>query len=252
MIPGPPDATPFGFTPDQQKDYDKLVPAVPDEVVAQLVREYGCWSQKDDLLQEAYIGAARGVRTFDESKGGELRTWVFFSALRAAQTLLRGEKRQSRIVQAMWSAAMECCKNMVGSFDGWNDTQEMNRTALTQHVREIDASVYVGIATMEPSAGGIEDIVLSETARHCAEGLKQILGELSSRRFRLLHLHFGHNRSVKEAAELVGEKGYRAELVEFHRVIKLVSARLHGLQIDELPPFPRELGGTLLAELEES
>lgn len=251
MIPAAPDATPFGFTADEQKLYDKLVPAIPDEVVAQLLREYGCWEQKDDLLQEAYIGTARGVRTFDASKGGELRTWVFFSALRAAQTLLRGEKRQSRVVQAMWSAAMEHCMQLVGSFDSWNDTPEMNRAALTQHRSAIAAAAYVGIATVEPSTGGIEDIVLNEAARHCAEGLRQILGDLSARRFRLLHLHFGHNRSVKEAATLVGERGYRAELVEFHRVIKLVSARLHGLQIDELPPFPPELGGTLLAELDE-
>ncbi len=251
MIPGTADATAFGFTPKEQEEYDKLVPAIPDEVVAQLLREYPrCWDQKDDLLQEAYIGAARGVRTFDESKG-KLRTWVFFSALHAAQALLRGEKRQSRIVQAMWSAAMECCKQMAGSFDSWNDTTEMNRTALTEHRSDIAAAAYVGIATAEPATGGIEDIVFDEAARQCAEGLKQILGDLPGRRLQLLQMRFGNDLSVKEAAVLRGEKGYRAELVEFHRVVDLVSARMRGLKFEALPPFPPELRGTLLAEVDE-
>ena len=251
MIPSIPDATSFGFTPEEQEHYDSLVPAIPDEVVTQLLREYRCESQKEDLLQEAYIGTARGIRTFDESQGGSLRTWVFFSALHAAQTLLRGEKRQSRVVQAMWSAAMERCKHMHRSFDSWNDTPEMNRTALTEHRSEVAAAAHVGIAISEPSTDGIDDLVLSETARRCAAGLKQILGALPQRRFQLLQLHFARNLSVKDAAALRGEKGYRAELVEFHRVVGLVGARLHGLKFEELPPFPPELGGTLLAEVDE-
>lgn len=266
MIPGAPDVAPFGFTAEEQERYDQLVPAIPEEVVTQLIREYRCDTQREDLLQEAYIGAARGVRTFDESKStstatgvrttekskdAALRTWVFFSALRAAQTLLRGEKRQSRIVQAMWSAAMERCKNMNRSFEPWTDTPEMNRTALTEHVGEIDAAAYVGIATAETSSGGIDEIVHRETARQCAAGLTQILGDLPVRRLQLLQLRFGNDLSVKEAAALRGEKGYRAELVEFHRVVDLVSARMHGLKFDGLPPFPQELRGTLLAEVEE-
>jgi RNA polymerase sigma factor (sigma-70 family) len=251
VIPGAPDVAPFGFSPDEQERYDQFVPAIPNEVVAQLLREYRCDTQKEDLLQEAYIGAARGVRTFDESKGASLRTWVFFSALHAAQSLLRGEKRQSRIVQAMWSAAMERCKHMNRSFETWTDTPEMNRTALTEHRSEIDAAAYVGIAIAEPASGGIDEIVHRETARQCAAGLTQILGDLPARRLQLLQLRFGNDLSVKEAAVLRGEKGYRAELVEFHRVVDLVSARMHGLKFEGLPPFPQELRGTLLAEVDE-
>lgn len=252
MIPGPPDVTDFDFTPDEQERYDALVPAIPTEVVAQLLREYPrATGQKEDLLQEAYIGAARGVRTFDPSKGAVLRTWVFFSALHAAQTLLRGEKRQSRVVQKMWSAVMERCKKMSPSFDTWNDTPEMNRAALTSHVSEIDAAAYVGLAIAEPSTGGVDDVVHSETARQCAAGMKQILGELPTRRLQMLQLCFGNDLSVKEAAVRRGEKGYRAELLEFHRVVDLVGARMHGLKFDELPPFPPELRGTLLAEVDE-
>src|SRR5262245_40107165 len=94
---------PFGFTAEESARYQSLVPDVPEEAVAELIKEYGCADQEDDLLQEAYLGAAKGVKSFDETKG-ELRQWAFFSALHAAQAILRRDKRHRRVVQRMWQA----------------------------------------------------------------------------------------------------------------------------------------------------
>lgn len=247
-------APPFGFTPQERERYESLVPEVPEEAAAELIREYGCADQEDDLLQEAYLGTAKGVRTFDPTKGNphqsterKLRQWVFFSALHAAQAILRREKRQSRIVQRMWEAITAHCQHEHRTFDIMGETTETYRAAMDEFRDRAAAAPYVGVAVLEIPTGGDDEIVERMTAAHCAVGLERALGELSERRFELLRLCFAENLSVKEAAAARGEKGYRAELVDFHRAVKIVAARIAS-KFNELPPFPPEARGTLLPE----
>lgn len=238
----------FGFTPEERARYESLVPEVPEQAVAELVREYGCAHQEDDLLQEAYLGAAKGVRTFDASLGKPLRPWVFFSALHAAQAILRKEKRQSRVVQRMWDAFLVRSQHEHRTFGVLGEPEEASRAALTEFRAGAAAAAYVGVALLEVADGGEDEIVDRATAARCAAGLQTALGELSERRLDLLRLCFGEGQSVKEAAVARGERGYRAELVEYHRTVELVARRLAGLGFRELPPFPPEAQGTIIPE----
>src|SRR6185437_14395370 len=116
---------PFGLTPQQVAWYESMVPDVPEDAVAALVHEYGYEGNAADLLQEAYIGTARGVQTFDREKmstsdenvdpvkSGALRTWVFFSALNAARRALRRENRETaRVVGRVWDGGIEILKRV--------------------------------------------------------------------------------------------------------------------------------------------
>jgi len=238
---------PFGLTPLERERYESLVPAVPEEVVAELVHEFGCTDQEDDLLQEAYLGTAKGVQTFDGTKG-PLRQWVFFSALHAAQAILRREKRQnSRIAARIWDGAMVYCKGEHRTF-GVMGEPEGDRALLTEFRSGAAAASFVGLALLEAPTGSPDELVERATAARCAAGLRQAVGELSGPRRELLRLCFADEQSVKETAATRGEKGYRAELVEFHRTVGLVAARLAGMGFDELPPFPAEAWGTILRE----
>ena len=60
----------FGFTPEQQKQYDKLVPDVPEEAVARILREWSCPGEEADLLQGVHR-TRNGVLSFAEEKVGE-------------------------------------------------------------------------------------------------------------------------------------------------------------------------------------
>jgi len=239
---------PFGFTREERERYESLVPDVPEEAVAELIREYGCADQEDDLRQEAYLGTAQGVRTFDASKGGTLRTWVFFSALHAAQAILRREKRQSRVVQRMWEAFTAHCQREPRRFEVMGETEESYRVSLTEFRGGAAAAPFVGVAVLDVPAGGEEALVERVTAARCAAGLERAIGELSPRRHELLRQCFAEDRSVKEVAQARGERGYRAELREFHSTVDLVAARLRGQGFHELPPFPPEARGTILRE----
>ena len=239
----------FGFTAEQQEWYESLVPAVPDEVVGHLLEEYPCADQKDDLLQEAYAGTAEGVRTFDKTKAKEstLRQWVFFSALHAAQLVLRKDKRHRRLLQRVWAAVTAHCQETHRTFDMERETGETYRAALSDFRGGAAAAAYVGVGLLDvPADEG--DPAERETAARCAAGLEQALGGLSGRRHDLLRMHFADDMPVKAAAEARGERGYRAELVEFHRAVELVRARFAGMGFDGLPPFPPEAAGTILRE----
>jgi len=241
MIPPP-----FGFTPQQREWYESLVPDVPEEAVAEIVREWGCADQEDDLLQEAYLGTAKGIQTFDGTKGS-LRQWVFFSALHAAQGILRREKRQSRIVQRMWDGLVERCKHESSTLGIMGDAAE-DRAALTKFRDGAAAAPFVGVAVLQVPTGGEDELFERMTAARCAAGLGQAVGDLSARRIDLLRMCFADDLPVKAAAEARGERGYRAELVEFHRAVDLVAARLAGMGFEKgnLPPFPPEARGTIL------
>jgi RNA polymerase sigma factor (sigma-70 family) len=239
---------PFGFTPAQQANYDSLVPDVPEEAVREILREWGCHEHEDDLRQEVYLGTAHGVRTFDPTKGA-LRQWVFFSALHAAQSVLRREKRQSsRVVARMWDGLIEYCKHEHRAFPVMGRTDEDDRAALTEVRSRAAAAPLVAVASLGVAGGGEEDLLERATAARCAAALDQALGDLSAPRHELLRSCFADDRSVKEIATARGEKGYRAELVEFHRVVDIVAARLRGMGFRELPPFPPEARGTILRE----
>lgn len=240
-------APPFGFTPQERERYESLVPEVPEEAVAELIREYGCADQEDDLLQEAYLGTAKGVRTFDPTKG-KLRQWVFFSALHAAQAILRREKRQSRIAQRMWEAITAHCQHEHRTFGIMGETTETYRAAMDEFRDRAAAAPCVGVAVLEIPTGGEDEIVERVTAARCAVGLERALGELSERRLELLRLCFADDLSVKEAAAARGEKGYRAELVDFHRAVSVVAARIRSMGFNERPPFPPEARGMILSE----
>jgi DNA-directed RNA polymerase specialized sigma24 family protein len=246
----------FGFTAEQQDWYDSLVPAVPEEVVAHLLAEYPCADKKDDLLQEAYVGTAAGIHTFDKTKArfdetkpenDPLRQWVFFSALRAAQLVLRKDKRYNRLLQALWAAVTVHCQDTRRTFDLERETDETYRAALSEFRSGVAAAAYVGAALFEAPTGD-DDPVEREMAARCAAGLEQALEGLSERRRDLLRMHFSDDMSIKAVAAARGERGYRAELVEFHRAVDLVRARFVGMGFDERPPFPREAGGTILRE----
>jgi DNA-directed RNA polymerase specialized sigma24 family protein len=242
-------AAPFGLTGQQREWYESLVPDVPEEAVAHIVHEWGCAHLEDDLLQEAYLGTVKGVETFDTTKGA-LRQWVFFSALHAALAVLRRENRHSggRVVARIWDGLVEFCKGERQSF-GVMGERDDDRTALTEFRSRAAAAPLVAAAILEvPTGGGDAEMVSRLTAARCAEGLAQALGNLSERRHELLRSHFADDTPVKEAAAARGERGYRAELAEFHRTLDLVAARLAGMGFLERPPFPAEAGGTILRE----
>jgi DNA-directed RNA polymerase specialized sigma24 family protein len=243
---------PFGFTPQQWERYQKFVPDVPEEAVAHMIHEYGCADLEDDLLQEAYLGTANGVRTFDPTKGtkeGAERQWVFFSALHAAQAVRRKARRDSsRVVGRLWNGLIEFGKGEHHTPRVMGDRDD-DRAALTGFRNRAAAAAFVGVAVLEVPAGdGEREIVERMTAARCEIGLAQALGDLSERRKEMLRLCFADDQSVKDAAATRGERGYRAELVEFHRTVGLVAARLEGMGFDRLPPFPAEADGTLLRE----
>ena len=243
---------PFGFTPQEWERYEKFVPDVPEEAVAQIIHEYGCADLENDLLQEAYLGTAKGVRTFDATKGtkeGAERQWVFFSALHAAQAVRRKERRHSsRVIGGLWDGLIEFSKSEHHTPRVMGDRDE-DRSALTSFRNRAAAAAFVGVAVLEvPTGDGEREIVERMTAARCEIGLAQALGDLSERRKEMLRLCFAEGQSVKDAAATRGEKGYRAELVEFHRAVNLVAARLEGMGFDGLPPFPPEADGTLLRE----
>jgi RNA polymerase sigma factor (sigma-70 family) len=254
VIDRAPLSRPFDFTPEEQGHYDALVPGVAQEAVAALIREYGCAEQEDDLLQEAHCGVARGVRSFDETKGLPLKSWAFFSALHAARAILRKDKRHRRLIQRMWDGMLVVCQAEGGParFDLLHDTDEMNRAALTRFRGLLAAAPCVGVALLEETVGGEDDLVHRETSWRCAQALKEVLGELSDRQLGLLRRRFANNLSVKEAAKAIGEKGYRAELVEFHRIVNLVAARMQGRGFDAPAPLPHEVKDMLLTEMPTS
>jgi DNA-directed RNA polymerase specialized sigma24 family protein len=244
---------PFGFTPEECARYEKFVPDIPEEAVAHIIHEYGCADLEDDLLQEAYLGTVKGVQTFDPTKATKEeseRQWVFFSALRAAQTVWRRERRGSnRVVARMWNGLIQFSGSEHHTPRVMSDREE-DRAGLTGFCSRAVGSAIVGVAVLEvPSGGGDKEMVERMTAARCKVGLARALGDLSGRRHELLRLCFADDQSVKDAAETRGEKAYRAELVEFHRALNLVAARLEGMGFDDgLPPFPPEADGTLLRE----
>jgi DNA-directed RNA polymerase specialized sigma24 family protein len=240
---------PFGLTPDQRDWYESLVPEVPEEAVAQIIYEWRCTHLEEDLLQEAYLGTAKGIRTFDGTKG-PLRSWVFFSALHAALAVVRRERRHGgdRVVGRITDGLIEFCKGehhapgVMGELEG-------DRSALTEFRSRAAAAAFVAVGVHEvPGGGGDAEMVARLTAERCAAALARAVGDLSERRLELLRLCFADDRSVKDAAVARGEKGYRTELAEFHRTVNLVAARLAGMGFHERPPFPAEAGGTILRE----
>jgi DNA-directed RNA polymerase specialized sigma24 family protein len=239
---------PFGFTRQQCEWYEKLVPDVPEEAVAQILREWRHPQHAEDLLQEAYVGTAKGVETYDPTKGA-LRQWVFFCALRAVQGFRRREGRYTgRVAARMWDGIIEHCKAEHHTVGVMGDS-EADRAALTQFRNRAAAAAFVAVATLEvPDGGGNDEMVERLTAARCKTGLERALGELSGRSHELLRVHFADDQSVKDAAAARGEKGYRAELLAFHRAKDVVAARLAGMGFHERPSFPPEARGTLLRE----
>jgi RNA polymerase sigma factor (sigma-70 family) len=240
---------PFGLTAEERARYESLVPEIPEEVVRELVREWGCREQREDLFQEAHLGVARGVRTFDPAKGA-LRPWVFFSALHAAQAVLRRERRHSgRVGARMWDGLVDHAKQEEREIPVMASSDDEDRAALREVFGRAAAAAFVAVASTPLRMGAGEDAVIDRmTGARCAEALEQAVGDLSPRRRELLQMCFADDRTVKEAAAARGEKGYRAELLEFHRVVDIVAARLRGKGFHELPPFPAEAGGTILKE----
>jgi DNA-directed RNA polymerase specialized sigma24 family protein len=238
---------PFEFTAEEWSWYQSLVPDVPEEVVAELIHAFDCADQEDDLRQEAYVGTANGVKSFDATKG-ELRPWAFFSALHAGQAILRRKKRHRRLLKRMWDAVTVRCQHEHRTFGVMGETEETYRSMLTEFRSAVAAAACVGLAVLEVPSGGQDELVERATAARCAEALKEALGNLSERRLELLRMCFADDQSVKEAAAARGKRGYRAELLEFHRAVELVGARMRGMGFHELPPFPAEAEGTILRE----
>jgi hypothetical protein len=256
---------PFGLTGQQREWYESLVPDVPEEAVAQLVHEYGCHGQEEDLLQEAYIGTKKGVETFDLEKAangaedfdpvasGALRTWVFFSALHAAQAVLRRENRQSsRIVGRVWNGVIEVCKHTPAHTPVILSSRAADRAGLTEFRGRVAAAPVVAVGVMEiPTGEGEDDLHERATATRVEAVLRDSVSDLSGRRHELLRLHFADGLSAKGAATVRGERGYRAELLEFHKALDQVAARFaHAgfAGFNSVPPFPPEARGTILRE----
>lgn len=241
-------APPFGFTPQQQEWYASVVPEVPEEAVRQILREWGFRDQEKDLRQEAYLGAAQGVRSFDPEKG-PLRQWVFFKALHAAQTVLRREKRHGgRVVTRMWDGMIECCNGERRSFGAVGQPAELDRAALTEFCERAAAATLVGVAALDEFSAGEDGVVERAEAVRCADVLDKAVGTLSASLHELLRLRFAEGLTVKEVTTARGEKGYRAELIDFHRAVDLVAARLRGSGFQTLPAFPPDAGGAILRE----
>src|SRR5262249_41241413 len=153
---------------------------VPEEAVAELVREWPCPAQQqDDLLQEAYLGTRKGIVTHEPEKGA-LRPWVFFSALRQAQAFRKQDRRHTRrVVATMWDGVMEFCMNERPSVRVMGDPAG-DRAALTGFRNRAAAAPFVAVGTLEvPDGGGEEAMVERMTAKRCKNGLERILGELS-------------------------------------------------------------------------
>ncbi len=255
---------PFGLTPQQAEWYERLVPDVPKEAVAHLIHEYGCDDQEEDLLQEAYVGTKKGVETFDLEKAANgaddvdlekaLRTWVFFSALHAAQSALRRENRHSsRIIGRVWNGVVEVCKHTPRYVPRVMSSPDTDRADLTEFRGRVAAAPVVAVGVMEiPAAGSDDELDERRTARRAEAVLRDSVGELSGRRHELLRLCFADGLSAKGAAEARGERGYRAELVELHRALDMVAARFTGAGFLTRPPLPPEAWGTILREREET
>ena len=257
---------PFGFTPQQREWYERLVPDVPEEAVAHLIHEYGCDDQEEDLLQEAYLGTKEGVETFDLEKAAtgaedfdpvtsrELRTWVFFSALHAAQSVLRREHRQSsRIIGRVWNGVIEVCKHTPRHTPRIMSSRATDRADLTEFRGRVAAAPVIAVGVMEiPTGGGQDELHERATALRAETVLRDSVADLSGRRHELLRLRFADGLSAKNAAKARGERGYRAELVELHRALDMVAARFAGAGFVSMPPFPPEAGGTILRESEET
>lgn len=245
--------SPFQLSPEHEALYHSVVPKEVDRAAAVTIRDYRVKDQENDLKQEGTIALALNIPKFNESYETPFPRWAFYSALHAMLQIVRVESRYRRQVAAMRLAATLHCAFETGSFDPMQDTEEEARAKLTEYTQGLAMSTLVQLAAMPTTNGGEDDAVLRETQRRVVEVMRELVADLSPEQRELLVRAYAHDMpNVKEAATQIGEKGYRAVLRAYHKLLGMLGARFAREGFTELPAWPDEASGTILGAVTEA
>jgi DNA-directed RNA polymerase specialized sigma24 family protein len=238
---------PFGLTPDQEELYHSVVPREVDRAAASVVRGYRVENQVADLKQEGTVAIGLGIPKFDPDYETPFPQWAFFCALHAMLQIVRVEGRYRQQVAGLRLAVTLHCAFQTGTFNAARDAEDVARAALTKYTQRLAMGTLVRLAATPQATPGEGDVVLRETHRRVVEVMQKLVSELTPQQRELLQLAYSYEKTnVKQAAALLGEKGYRAALRAYHELLELLGARFAGAGFTELPPWPEEASGTIL------
>jgi DNA-directed RNA polymerase specialized sigma24 family protein len=237
----------FGLTPHEQKLYDSVVPREVNRAAANVIREYRCHQQEDDLKQEGTIAIALGIPKFDPTRGVKFEEWAYFRALYAMLQIVRVEGRYQEQIGAMRLAVSLHIGFSGGTFDAVRDDDVVAREKLSKYGLRIAMKTVIRLAMVPLATGGWDDVVMAETQRRVVTVMERLLSGLRPDQRDLLACGFSDEESVKTWAAEHG-RGYRAALEDFHELVDLVAARFvgAGFNPNELPPWPEQASGTVL------
>ena len=175
-------APPFGFTPEQQKQYDSLVPDVPEEAVAHLIHEY-------ELRQPGGGSSPGGIHRHGEGRPnlrpGEGERGPSrgrgCSSVRCALPRPSAARRSVTTAGssgAWWTASSSSARRRPARHASWAAARGTGRLSPSSAGRAAAAPV-VAAATMEIPTGGEGEIHARLTATRCEAVLRRAVGDLS-------------------------------------------------------------------------
>jgi RNA polymerase sigma factor (sigma-70 family) len=232
---------PFGLTPAQAVLYHSVVPTMVDHAAAMVIKSHRLRDQEEDLCQEGTLALGVGIPTFEPARDAPFSRWAFWTAAEAMLRVARVERRHRRQRAALGIAYALHTAFEAGTPDARRDVDDVAFAQTTPYTRQIAAAAVVWLAGAPPADRGDDAFVQRETGRRLVEVLARLVAELRPEQRELIRrCHAGEGATVKEVARVLGEKGYRAVLREYHDVLSLLGARLAAQGFRELPPWPIE------------
>lgn len=243
-------APPFGLTPEQAELYRRLVPKQVDRAAAHVIRVYRAKEQEDDFKQEGTIAVGTSIPEFDPvAYDTKPETWGLFRAMFAMLDVLRTEVRHRQQIRAMRAAMMLHVAFGTGTFQADRDGVEEAGEKLTEYERRLCMGMHIRLAATPIATEGEVDAVVRASQRRIVEVMRRLVSELKPEQRELLQRAYSYDHTnVKKAAEELGEKGYRAVLRAYDKLVEMLGARFdgEGFNADNLPPWPDEASGTIL------
>lgn len=204
-------------------------PDAARRAVDAIVAELGPIAPDEVMQSIASLGTLEAAASFDAARGLPYGQWAFYFASFRLWEQLRKEHGQDKPTLARIRKAMfHFMAHHHRFFDVWNDTRESDTRALRSFT---DGMLFAGALQMGAPTTitrGVEDVVAAEGARATGDAVRQVVGELRPEQRDMLRQCAAYGEPVKAYAKQLG-RGYRGVLDDYHELIALCGARLHGL-----------------------